>query len=43
MRDGRLLAHDTPDALRGRTRTDDLEQAFLRLVRELKPEEVAAP
>jgi ABC-2 type transport system ATP-binding protein len=40
MRDGGLLAHDTPDALRDRTGTEDLEQAFLRLVREQK-EEVA--
>jgi ABC-2 type transport system ATP-binding protein len=41
MRDGGLLAHDTPDALRDRTGTEDLEQAFLRLVREQK-EEVAS-
>jgi ABC-2 type transport system ATP-binding protein len=34
MRDGRILADDTPDALRARTDTIDLEQAFLRLVRE---------
>ncbi|OLF04870.1 multidrug ABC transporter ATP-binding protein [Actinophytocola xinjiangensis] len=34
MREGRILADDTPDALRARTGTDDLEQAFLRLVRE---------
>lgn len=34
MRDGRVLADDTPDALRLRTGTADLEQAFLRLVRE---------
>ena len=34
MRDGRILADDTPDALRARTDTADLEQAFLRLVRE---------
>src|SRR5436853_17941 len=33
MRDGRLLADDTPDALREATGTDDLDQAFLRLVR----------
>jgi ABC-2 type transport system ATP-binding protein len=33
MRDGRILADDTPDALRRRTGTDDLEQAFLRLIR----------
>jgi ABC-2 type transport system ATP-binding protein len=34
MRDGYILADDTPDALRSRTDTTDLEQAFLRLVRE---------
>jgi ABC-2 type transport system ATP-binding protein len=32
LRDGRILADDTPDALRTRTGTADLEQAFLRLV-----------
>ena len=31
LRDGRLVADDTPDALRRGTATDDLEQAFLRL------------
>jgi ABC-2 type transport system ATP-binding protein len=34
IRDGQLLADDTPDALRTTTGTDDLEQAFLHLVRE---------
>jgi ABC-2 type transport system ATP-binding protein len=34
MREGRILADDTPDALRTATGTLDLEQAFLRLVRE---------
>ncbi|MDQ1676337.1 MAG: type transport system ATP-binding protein [Actinomycetota bacterium] len=33
LRDGRLVADDTPAALRRRTGTDDLEQAFLRLIR----------
>lgn len=33
MRDGRLLAEDTPQALRTATGTGDLEQAFLRLIR----------
>lgn len=33
MRDGALLAMATPDELRRRTGTDDLEQAFLRLIR----------
>ena len=34
MRDGLILADDTPDALRTATGADDLEQAFLRLVRQ---------
>ncbi|WP_043848275.1 ABC transporter ATP-binding protein [Amycolatopsis keratiniphila] len=34
MRKGRILADDTPAGLRERTGTTDLEQAFLRLVRE---------
>jgi ABC-2 type transport system ATP-binding protein len=34
MREGILLADETPDELRTRTGSDDLEQAFLRLVRE---------
>jgi ABC-2 type transport system ATP-binding protein len=34
MRDGALLADDTPSALLARTSTGDLEQAFLSLVRE---------
>jgi ABC-2 type transport system ATP-binding protein len=33
MRQGRLLADDSPDALRAATGADDLDQAFLRLVR----------
>jgi ABC-2 type transport system ATP-binding protein len=32
MRDGRLIAEDTPDALRARTGVGDLEAAFLRIV-----------
>ena len=32
MRDGRVLADDPPRALMARTGTDDIEQAFLRLV-----------
>jgi ABC-2 type transport system ATP-binding protein len=40
LRDGRLVADDTPAGLRRRTRTDNLEQAFLRLVRSA-PQEVA--
>lgn len=34
LRDGDLLTHDTPENLRRRTGTDDLEEAFLRLVKE---------
>jgi ABC-2 type transport system ATP-binding protein len=33
MRDGRLIADDTPQALRTATGTRDLEEAFLRLIR----------
>jgi ABC-2 type transport system ATP-binding protein len=32
MREGGLVAAETPDALRGRTGTDDLGEAFLRLI-----------
>jgi ABC-2 type transport system ATP-binding protein len=32
LRDGRLIADDTPEAIRTRTGFDDLEQAFLRLI-----------
>jgi len=32
LREGRLLADDTPDGLRSATGTDDLDEAFLRLV-----------
>jgi ABC-2 type transport system ATP-binding protein len=34
MREGRILADDTPSALRMATGADDLEQAFLQLVRQ---------
>jgi ABC-2 type transport system ATP-binding protein len=34
MREGQILADDTPDALRTATGADDLEQAFLSLVRQ---------
>jgi ABC-2 type transport system ATP-binding protein len=33
MRSGRLIADDTPAQLRTTTGTDDLEEAFLRLIR----------
>jgi ABC-2 type transport system ATP-binding protein len=39
MRDGSILAHDSPDALRRQTGTDNLEQAFLRLVKDVPAEE----
>jgi ABC-2 type transport system ATP-binding protein len=38
LRDGHLLADDTPDGLRARTGTDDLDEAFLRLIGEKKQE-----
>ncbi|WP_329102377.1 ABC transporter ATP-binding protein [Micromonospora sp. NBC_01699] len=33
IREGRLIADDTPDAVRASAGTDDLEEAFLRLIR----------
>jgi len=33
MRDGRILAHDTPERLREQTNAQDLERAFLALVK----------
>ena len=39
MRDGRLIAQETPDELRSRTGCEDLGEAFLRLI---EREEVAA-
>jgi ABC-2 type transport system ATP-binding protein len=33
LRDGKLLAHDTPEALKKKTKTKDTESAFLHLVR----------
>jgi ABC-2 type transport system ATP-binding protein len=32
MREGRIIADDTPNAIRARTHTDDIEEAFLVLV-----------
>lgn len=37
MRDGAILAQDTPDALRMRTGASNLERAFLRLVNDAEP------
>ncbi|UZI30525.1 ABC transporter ATP-binding protein [Streptomyces sp. VB1] len=42
MRDGLVLAEDTPDALRRRTGTQTVEEAFLHLVAE-HPADVATP
>jgi ABC-2 type transport system ATP-binding protein len=42
MRDGRLIADDTPDALRAATGTDDLEEAFLRLIQRSDPARAGA-
>ena len=36
LRDGAVVADDTPDAIRLRTGTDDLDRAFLRLIRDLE-------
>lgn len=37
MRDGALLGHESPDELTQRTGTEDLDQAFLKLVTETAP------
>ncbi len=42
MREGRILAQDTPDALLTRTRTDTVEEAFLHLVDAANAEAKAA-
>jgi ABC-2 type transport system ATP-binding protein len=39
MREGRLIADDTPQALRRATGTGDLEEVFLRLIRRAEPGE----
>lgn len=41
IRDGRLIADDTPDAVRATTGVDDLEESFLRLIRASEQEEAA--
>jgi ABC-2 type transport system ATP-binding protein len=41
IREGRLIADDTPAGVRGRAGTDDLDEAFLRLIRDTQPAEVA--
>ncbi|MCO8277375.1 ABC transporter ATP-binding protein [Actinoplanes sp. TRM 88003] len=35
VREGRVIGDDTPAAIRARSGTDDLEEAFLRLIRQL--------
>lgn len=37
MREGQLVAADSPSGLRARTRADDLEEAFLRLIGQAEP------
>ena len=34
MRDGRIIAHESPEALRARTHAESIEAAFLQLIRE---------
>jgi ABC-2 type transport system ATP-binding protein len=36
IREGRLIADDSPDAVRAAAGTDDLDEAFLRLIRDLE-------
>jgi ABC-2 type transport system ATP-binding protein len=36
-----MVADDTPDAVRASAGTDDLDEAFLRLIREQEKAEVA--
>jgi ABC-2 type transport system ATP-binding protein len=40
IREGQLIADDTPDAVRASAETDDLDTAFLRLIREREKAEV---
>jgi ABC-2 type transport system ATP-binding protein len=41
IRDGRVIADDAPDAVRAAARTNDLEEAFLRLIEEQDVREAA--
>jgi ABC-2 type transport system ATP-binding protein len=43
MREGRLIADDSPAALRAATGTEDLEEAFLRLLRDAESADAAGP
>lgn len=42
IREGRLIADDTPDAVKAAAGTQDLDEAFLRLIKALDATEVAA-
>jgi len=42
IREGRIIADDTVDAVRRAADTDDLDEAFLRLIRAQEPLEVAS-
>ena len=42
IREGRLIADDTPEAIRARSGRQDLEEAFLELIRSQAPAEVPA-
>lgn len=42
IRDGQLIADDTPDAVRAAAGTDDLDAAFLRLIQERERAQVAS-
>ncbi len=42
IRDGALIADDTPAGVRARTGTEDLDEAFLRLIREQSSQPLAA-
>ncbi len=43
MREGRILAEDTPEALRDRTGAETVEDAFLHLVDAAAPRTEEAP
>jgi ABC-2 type transport system ATP-binding protein len=42
IREGRLIGDDSPAGIRAAAGTEDLEEAFLRLIRSSSAEEVAA-
>jgi ABC-2 type transport system ATP-binding protein len=42
IREGRIIADDTPTAIRASAGTDDLDQAFLRLVRAADPDKAGS-